>query len=221
MRLYAITDRRLLRGDEPEQRVELVALARRWAASGVEYIQIREKDLAPDELRLLTTEVVAAVRGESRTTRVLLNGAAEIAFEAGADGVHLQGDAPFSLGTEARGLFDRAGRNATVSHACHSVRDVLAVREESQRDPLATTANTVIVYAPVFEKPTPDGSLPGLGLQSLRAAVEAAKTIPVFALGGVTAGNAQSCLDAGAAGVAGIRIFMDDEFVHNLAGLHA
>lgn len=211
MRLYAITDRRLLGGGEMERRAELVDLARRWAARGVEYIQIREKDLAPDELRVLAAELVAAVRSESRTTRVLLNGPAEIAMGVGADGVHLPGDAPFSLGTEARELFARVGRDATVSHACHSVREVLAVREESQRDSLATTANTVIVYAPVFEKQTPAGKLPGIGLDSgldsLRAAVDAAKTIPVFALGGVTDGNAQSCIDAGAAGVAGIRMF--------------
>lgn len=208
MRLYAITDRRLLGESELERRSGLVALARRWAARGVDYIQIREKDLDADELRALAAEVVAAVRVESRTTRVLLNGPAEVALEAGADGVHLPGDAPFLLGTETRELFARAGRDATVSHACHSVREVLAVREDSQRDPLATTVNTVIVYAPVFEKAVPDGSLPGLGLKSLRAAVDAAKNIPVFALGGVTAENARSCIDAGAAGVAGIRIFL-------------
>lgn len=208
MRLYAITDRRLLGGSEPERRAGLVALARRWAARGVEYIQIREKDLAAEELQVLAAEVVAAVQSESRTTRVLLNGPAEVVLAAGADGVHLPGDAPFSLGTEARELFDRSGLDATVSHACHSVREVLAVREESQRDPLATTANTVIVYAPVFEKATPDGKLPGVGLESLRAAVDAARNIPVFALGGVTAGNAQSCIDAGAAGVAGIGLFL-------------
>lgn len=209
MRLYAITDRRLLGGNEPERRARLVALARRWAANGVEYVQVREKDLEPDELRALAAEVVAAVRAESRATRVLVNGPAEVALEAGADGVHLPGDAPFSQGTEARETFARAGREATVSHACHSLKEVLAVREESQCDPLATTANTVIVYAPVFEKAVPGRKLPGLGLESLRAAVESAKNIPVFALGGVTGENSQSCVDAGAAGVAGIRMFLD------------
>lgn len=213
MRLYAITDRRLLGGSsELERGAELVEWARRWAVRGVEYIQIREKDLGADELRSLAAEVVVAVRSESRTTRVLLNGPAEIALDAGADGVHLPGDAPFSRGTEARELFARSGGDAVVSYACHSVREVLAVREDSQRDLLATTANTVIVYAPVFEKPMLNGKLPGLGLDSgpdsLKAAVDAARTIPVFALGGVTAANAQSCADAGAAGVAGIRLFI-------------
>lgn len=211
MRLYAITDRRLLGGGELERRTELVELARRWAARGVDYIQIREKDLALDELQMLAAGVVAAVRSGNQTTRVLLNGPAEIALEAGADGVHLPGDAPFRLGTEAREMFDRLGLEATVSHACHSVREVLAIREESQRDLLATTANTVIVYAPVFEKPMPGGKLPGLGLESLRAAVDAARNIPVFALGGVTAGNAKSCIDVGAAGVAGIRMFLEND----------
>lgn len=222
MQLYAITDRRVLASQDPGapsltgatrpatagNYSALIQLTRRWAAQNIHYIQIREKDLAPDDLLILATQIVAAVRTENQTTRVLLNGPANIALEAAADGVHLPGNMPQNAAAEARDLFARSGRDAILSHACHSVNEVLAVREDSQRNPHATTANTLILFAPVFEKVTPTGTLPGLGLDTLRAAVHAAKNIPVLALGGITPENTPACLAAGAAGVAGIRLFL-------------
>src|ERR1700761_6135396 len=83
--LYAITDRHLLPGDEPRRRAALASLARAWARGGIDYLQIREKDLDADELLLLAREVVAAVAEERTGIKVLLNGPAEIALEAGAD----------------------------------------------------------------------------------------------------------------------------------------
>ena len=47
----------------------------------------------------------------------------------------------------------------------------------------------------------------GQGIDQLRTACLAASPIPVYALGGVTLENAAACLDAGAAGIAGIRLF--------------
>lgn len=222
MQLYAITDRRVLASQDPGapsltratrpatvgDYSALIQLTRHWAAQNIHYIQIREKDLAPDDLLILARQIVAAVRAENQTTRVLLNGPANIALEAAADGVHLPGNMPVTAAAEARDLFARSGRDAILSHACHSVNEVLAAREESQRNPHATTSNTLILFAPVFEKVTPTGTLPGLGLDTLRAAVHAAKNIPVLALGGITPENTPACLAAGAAGVAGIRLFL-------------
>lgn len=211
MLFYAITNRALLRGSESERRAALITLAAQWAARNIDYIQIREKDLTPNDLRKLTQQIVSAVRKKNQTTKVLLNGPAEIAFEARADGFHLPSNAPPSAASEARAVFARSGRDAILSHSCHSITEVLSVREESQRDPHATTANTLILYAPVFEKLTPDGRIPGQGLESLRAAVHAAGNIPVFALGGVTNESAPLCLAAGAAGIAGIRLFLESD----------
>lgn len=213
MRLYAITDRRLLPGRDPERLTTLVELARTWAKNNVDYIQIREKDLGPSELRDLTRRIVTAVRKENHTTRVLLNGPAQIAFETHADGIHLPANSLARAAEDARNLFDTTGGDAIISHSCHSAPEVLKAKEQSQQNPLATTTNTLILYAPVFEKAAPgEKPLPGLGLESLRAAVQSARPIPVFALGGVTQENAPTCIAAGAAGVAAIRFLLGDHW---------
>jgi thiamine-phosphate pyrophosphorylase len=196
--LCAITDRGLLPGSEVERREGLVALARSWAREGVDYIQVREKDLSLSDLRTLAFEIVAAVRSVGTHTQILLNGPAEVALEAGADGVHLPSNSPADAPEVARGIYIAAGLHAVVSRACHSVEEVQGSRDAS-----------LILYAPVFEKVMRDSSFAGQGLVALGEACRGVGSVPVLALGGVTAGNAWDCVAAGAAGVGGIRLFLD------------
>jgi thiamine-phosphate pyrophosphorylase len=204
--LYAITDRRLLAGSENERRSRLVELARGWARGGVDFIQIREKDLAPDELLALTRQIVAAVRADGAGTRVLLNGPPKIALEAGADGIHLPGNASADAALVVRELYARAGREIVMSRACHSAT------EAAQGDA------GLLLYAPVFEKvlpgekALPGESIPGRGLAALAEACRAAGDLPVLALGGITVENAVACIEAGARGVAAIRLFLGAEW---------
>ncbi len=193
----------MLPGGELEQQAALVALAANWARGGVDYIQVREKDLAAGDMLVLAKRIVAAVREEGRETKVLVNGPADVALEAGADGVHLPGSATGSAADEARRMYRSAGREAIVSRACHNIEEFRAARYAS-----------LIVFAPVFEKvDTPAGdAAPGQGLGALSEACRAAAPVPVIALGGVTRGNAAECVAAGAAGVAGIRLFLGDEW---------
>ncbi len=214
MLLCAITDRSLLPGpNDDARRAALITLAAEWAARNIDYIQIREKDLAPADLLSLTKEIVAGVRSCGTHTRVLLNGPATIALEAHADGIHLPSNTSLNAASDASALFASAGRDILISHACHSLYEVLRAKEESQRNPHATTANTLILFAPVFEK-TIHGEtpLPGLGLDALHAAAETARPIPVLALGGITRDNAPACLAAGAAGIAAIRLFLTNDW---------
>jgi thiamine-phosphate pyrophosphorylase len=213
MLLYAITSRRLLKGDEAEQRRRLVELAAEWARGGVDTIQIREKDMPLAELQPLAAAIVQAVRSTGSKTRVLVNGPAQVAFDAGADGVHLPSAPPPSpQGTNdalsgavatairsAQQVYARGGREALVSAACHSP-------EEIRHAGLAS----MLLFSPVFEKVTEPQRAKGQGLTALRAAVDLAQPIPVLALGGVTEKNAAACLQAGAAGVAAIRLFLGD-----------
>jgi thiamine-phosphate pyrophosphorylase len=214
MQLCAITDRRALGEDEGQRTERPVALAAAWARGGVDYIQVREKDLKPTELEAVVRRVVeAGISGlasgtvsERVATKVLVNGhaplAASVAFGAGADGVHLPGgftseSLRISMAAVRRHFASRA---AVVSVACHLLTEVKQARDAGA---------DLVLFAPVFGKVVGALSLPGVGLELLAAACEVAGTMPVFALGGVTAENARDCVDAGASGVAGIRLFLD------------
>ena len=83
--------------------------------------------------------------------------------------------------------------------SCHSPSDAARA---------ATNRANFAVFGPVFEKKHAPGSRPA-GLETLREACRA--DIPVLALGGITVNNARSCLDAGAAGIAAIRLFQENE----------
>jgi thiamine-phosphate pyrophosphorylase len=223
MRLYAITDRRLLPGTHESGRLSaaerdgLLKLAAEWTALGVEFVQLREKDLGARELTELAEAMMAAMRdggvsdsgvGNSRAggrARLLINagaaGAAEAARSAGAAGIHLPG----------RWRVEQVGTariRGTVSVGCHSLGEV-AVARASGAD--------IALLSPVFATQSHPEARP-LGLDTLRAASQTAGKVPVFALGGVNAGNAASCIESGASGVAGIRTFLSGRWLASRPG---
>ncbi len=210
MRLYAITHRLSLPGNHTsgcltdEETARLLALAEDWASGGVQWIQLREKDLAPAQLLDLARQLRSTIRDSG--TRLLLNGPAELAAQAGFDGVHLPGAWTAEAVQSARRAYaaSRAGK-PVLSVACHAPED--GARARSAGADLA-------LFAPVFEKPLPGAqpALAGQGLRALAACCQAASPIPVFALGGVHAENAADCLRAGAAGIAGIRLFLGERW---------
>jgi len=193
MQLYAITDRRLF--SRPEELLEQVIL---WAESGVDYVQIREKDLPVHTLTALAAQIVGTVRAAGSRTRVLLNGAAEIAAATGCDGVHLTSSIADDVITSVRATLRGTLADPVISVSCHTISEV-----ERARDGGATLA----LFAPVFEKRVDPEVLPGQGLAALGEACRMGAPMPVFALGGVTVSNAMDCMDAGAAGIAAIRLF--------------
>lgn len=199
MLLYAITNRRLLEGDENAKRDQLVALAADWARGGVDTIQVRERDLALTELQGLAARIVEAVRAAKSKTRVLVNGPAQVALDAGADGVHLHANAGPAAVRAAQQVYGRAGGEPVISAACHTAEEIRQA-----------TGASLLLFSPIFEKVTEQGTTRGQGLAALRAAVDVAKPVPVLALGGVTEKNAVACTQNGAAGIAAIRLFLGD-----------
>ena len=206
MLLYYITDRRGFPGNESQQRAALLRRVADAARAGVDYIQLREKDLATAELDQLARETANAIRENSATTKLLINGRADIAIATNADGVHLPTGSPPA--NEIRDSWLRlANREPIIGVSAHSVEDV----EQAELD-----GASFVVLAPIFEKAAIAGK--GIGLEVLREACSQSR-MPVLALGGVALANARACLDAGAAGIAGIRLFQQGdvaETVHQL-----
>jgi thiamine-phosphate pyrophosphorylase len=201
--LYYITDRSQFPGDERARRRALLAKIAEAARVGVDYIQLRERDLSTRELETLAREVAELVRENSPSTRLLINSRTDVALATGADGVHLRAD---DVGPhEVRQVLDVSARpplvigQFLVAISCHSNEDV--IRAESEAADFA-------VFAPVFGKRGTAGTPPA-GLAALREACRA--KISVLALGGVHLRNAASCLNAGAAGIAAIRLFQENK----------
>ncbi len=194
MQHYAITDRSLLPTHPYGWEAALTAQVDAWVRGGVEWVQLRERDLPEPLLLALMRQLARLARAPGSRTRLVVNGLQpRLAAESGAHGVHLRSGASEA---EVRA----AGRLCPhVSVSCHTLDEVGAAR---------TGGASAALWAPVFGKVVGGAEVrAGTGLDELRAACELAKPLPVFALGGVTAVNAHSCVEAGAAGIAGIRLF--------------
>ncbi len=142
----------------------------------------------------------AGLREVGGKTKLLVNGRADVAVAAGADGVHLTSRPGELTAEQVRRVFAAAGRGAPlVSASCHTLEDVRRAVDGGV---------DLVLSGPVFEKRVAgEVVVAGVGLEALREACTAAAGKPVLALGGVTWENAALCLEAGAAGVAGIRLF--------------
>jgi thiamine-phosphate pyrophosphorylase len=219
--LCYITDRKAFAGDESARRGRLLEKIREAARTAVAYIQLREKDLSARDLESLAQEAIAIIRDESRfrtdksdlrnrdldpATIFLINSRTDVALAVNADGVQLRSDDVFPSNLRKIWSYG-AGTPARQSHrsepiigvSCHSPADAARA---------GTNGATFAVFGPVFEKKEAPGSVPA-GLETLRDACRA--DIPVLALGGITLNNVRSCLEAGAAGIAAIRLFQENE----------
>ncbi|MFN0138499.1 MAG: thiamine phosphate synthase [Pyrinomonadaceae bacterium] len=195
---YLITTGKMTNADFDRGCSRLVAVVERAVESGVSLIQIREKSLSARLLFRLTCSVVAATRGTS--TRVLVNDRADIAFGAGADGVHLTGNS-ISPAIIRRSF----GPGFLIGVSTHNVDDVVEV---------ADAGADFAVFGPVFD--TPGKSDDRKGVDELQRACVTVSPFPVVAIGGVDAGSVDEVMAAGASGVAAIRAFDDVDSMHQL-----
>jgi thiamine-phosphate pyrophosphorylase len=207
---YAITDRARFPGDEAAREAALLEQAARLAAAGVDYIQLREKDLEAAALTVLARKLLAALRVRAPAPKLLISSRTDIAIAANAAGVHLTSAEGSLTPADVRRLYAAAGLpSPVISVSCHTLGEVAAARRSEP---------TLILFGPVFEKvvfgpnaPHPAEALisEGSGLNLLRLACVAAVPVPVLALGGITPDNTGSCLAAGAAGIAAIRLYLE------------
>jgi thiamine-phosphate pyrophosphorylase len=184
---------------EPATRALLEAI-RSAAAAGVDWIQIREKDLEARSLAALVRQVMDATRATS--TRILVNDRLDVALAAGAAGVHLgEASLPVARVAEWRRSVGRTEFRLGVS--CHSI-DAARAAERGGAD--------YLFFGPVFSTPSKATFGAPQGIERLRE-VCAAVRIPVLAIGGVDLENAASCMEAGAAGLAAIRPFQESQHI--------
>jgi len=155
-------------------------------SAGVSIVQIREKSLTARVLFELATRASSITRGTR--TRLLVNDRFDVARAAGADGVHLT-----SRSLPAPVVREICGRDFLIGVSTHSLDEAQAA---------AKTADFVI-FGPVFET----GSKQPQGLDKLREVTSALKGFPVVAIGGINNENAAQCYEAGASGIAAIRMF--------------
>jgi len=172
--LMLVTDRRLAGG--VDALVDAVAEA---VEGGVNAVQLREKDLPPEELLPLALRLRVVTRNRAL---LIVNGALEVALAAEADGVHLPEAAP---------AVERPARPFLIGRSVHS-------REAAEQ--AWAECSDYLIAGPVFETPSHPGPPPG-GVELIEA-IEGGVAIPVLAIGGITPERLEDVLRAGASGVA-------------------
>jgi thiamine-phosphate pyrophosphorylase len=202
--LCYVTDRPSLRLESPADRPSaLVRKIEALLSAGVDWLQIREKDLSAKELAALTRSALlhAATHSERGrdAARILVNDRLDVALAEGAGGVHL-GELGLPV-TEAKRLIERHASltNFLVGVSCHSL--------EAAKSAAAAGA-AYVFFGPVFTTPSKAAFGAPQGLEGLGEVCDAV-SIPVIAIGGITLENAAACFAAGARGFAAIRLFQD------------
>jgi thiamine-phosphate pyrophosphorylase len=172
------------------------------SAAGVDWVQIREKDLSGRECGLLVREALQRAADSVATkarARIFVNDRLDVALAQHSDGVHL-GEKSLPP-QEAKRLvtFLHRENDFLIGISCHSLEAAQAAERGG--------AN-YLFFGPVFATPSKAPYGPPQGLDRL-AEVCRAVSLPVLAIGGITLENCASCLSAGAAGIAAIRLFQE------------
>lgn len=205
-----MTDRRSLHVDASQSHQS--ALARcieRAVSAGLDWVQIREKDLPARNLLEVTRTAIGFCKTTSAQskTRILVNDRFDVAWAAGAAGVHSgENSLPIRVLVEAR----RAclPPNFLVGASCHSLGGAINTTEGGA---------DYLFFGPIFDTPSKARFGPPQGVAKL-ARICSAVSIPVIAIGGITIENVRQCRQAGAAGIAAIRLFQQDGDIAGIAG---
>ena len=176
-------------------------------AAGIDWVQIREKDLSARELASLTRQTLTMAgkysAKRSPVVRVLVNDRLDVAIAERAGGVHL-GERSLPV-AEAKRLLASAAHGKMVDESflvgvsCHS----LDAAQAAERD-----GADYIFFGPIFRTPSKESFGAPQGIARLRQVCREVP-IPVFAIGGITLETVSACFAAGSSGIAAIRLFQD------------
>ena len=174
--LLVVTDRHQARQPLEQIVAEVLAAGARW-------IWIRDRDLENAERRQLALRLAKLVQGVGGCLSI--GSDIELAVEAGTNAVHVS---DFSAIAQAR---RRLGPGALVGLSAHSIADVVYAH---------AAGADYVTLSPIYQSASKPGYGPPLGPDTIKHAAQIG--IPILALGGITADNAVTAMDAGAAGVA-------------------
>jgi thiamine-phosphate pyrophosphorylase len=184
LRLYALVDPERAGGRD------LAELAWLLARGGATLVQLRDKQGSTQAM----VETARAIRGKLAPLAVpfLVNDRADVAFAAGADGVHLGQD-------------DMAVEDARRLLGPHAVIGLsIKTPEQAARAPIEHLDYVCVggVFA-TTSKDNPDPPIGLSGLRSISATLRARDPgLPIGAIAGIDASNAATVVAAGADGVA-------------------
>ena len=185
---HVVTDRRRFHLSPDD----LIARAVRAVNAGADCVQIRERDLTDRALTSLVADMTRALAGTH--ARVLVNDRADIAIAADAGGVHLPADS-----VPASRIRRIVPSGFLIGRSVHTLDEIDRAVGDGGCD--------YLMFGTVFPSyGKPDGH-PIAGLEGLRAAC-ARSSLPVIAIGGMSEARAADVGLAGAAGLAGVGMFM-------------
>jgi thiamine-phosphate pyrophosphorylase len=203
-----VTDRHTLKlGSHKDVMAALTAKIQAIISAGVDWVQLREKDISARELASLTREAMlhsaAIVPRGARRARILVNDRLDVALAAEASGIHL-GENSLRPDDVRRLLqswlpIKAIALRFLVGVSCHSLKSAERAKQAGA---------DYIFFGPIFSTPSKIEYGRPQGLAALKEVCHSVE-VPVFAIGGITTENAASCVHAGAKGIAAIRLFQD------------
>lgn len=184
-------------GEAQEEQCEaLSAKIAAAALAGVDWIQIREKNMDGAKLAELARNVISRVEPNCR---VILNDRLDVACAVGAGGVHL-GEKSIPVAEARRFVRERGmSKEFLIGASVHSLEAAIAAEKDGA---------DYVIFGPVFATPAKLAFGEPQGLARLKE-VCSTLAIPVLGIGGITLENAGDCYLSGASGVAAIRLFQE------------
>ncbi len=193
---YLITDGSSTPETYLTDKEDILALVQKAVGHGISMVQIREKRLTAEQVFELAAQAAAMVTiVGGGGTKLLVNDRAEIAFAAGADGVHLT-----STSLPVSAIRDNFPAEFMIGVSTHSLEKAGTAKSEGA---------DFITFSPIFPTQSKINYGEPQGLEKLAAVVKALNGFPIFALGGINEINYTQVLPTGAAGIAGISMFYE------------
>ena len=177
--LYLVTDRNQTGGRD------LLWVLERALEGGVRAVQLREKDLGGRELFVLAEKTKRLC--ERYQANLFVNDRVDVALGVDADGVHLGGDS-----MPVRAARELLGAEKLIGVSTHSIKEAREAEQEKA---------DFILFGPVYFTASKAAYGEPQGLGRLKKVVEKI-SLPVYAIGGVKAGNIAEVKETGVRGIA-------------------